>query len=48
MTELLTIPGNWNFDYRYFAGETASRFFAEVRPALQMLGIAESAVWRRK
>jgi uncharacterized OB-fold protein len=29
--ELLQLPGNWNFDYTYFAGETASRFFAELR-----------------
>lgn len=29
--ELLELPGNWNFDYHYFAGETASRFFAELR-----------------
>jgi len=29
--EPLTINGNWNFDYRYFAGEAASRFFAELR-----------------
>ena len=30
-TELVTINGSWNFEYRYFAGETASRFFAELR-----------------
>jgi uncharacterized OB-fold protein len=27
----LTIEGNWNFNYEYFAGESASRFFAELR-----------------
>jgi uncharacterized OB-fold protein len=37
-TELLTIPGNWNFDYRYFAGETASRFFAELRDNRRIMG----------
>ncbi|MGE3301721.1 MAG: Zn-ribbon domain-containing OB-fold protein [Hyphomonadaceae bacterium] len=29
--ELITIPGNWNFNYNYFAGEAASRFFAGLR-----------------
>ena len=24
-TELVTVEGAWNFQYRYFAGETASR-----------------------
>lgn len=28
--ELITIPGKWDFEYRYFAGETASRFFHEL------------------
>lgn len=28
--DLVTIPGHWNFEYRYFAGETASRFFQEL------------------
>lgn len=36
--ELLTIPGNWNFDYKYFAGETASRFFAELRDNRRIMG----------
>ena len=31
MTELVSIPGHWDFDYTYFAGEAASRFFAELR-----------------
>lgn len=37
-TELLTIPGKWNFDYKYFAGETASRFFAELRDSCRIMG----------
>ena len=37
-TEPLTIPGNWNFDYRYFAGDTASRFFAELRDNARIMG----------
>lgn len=36
--ELLILPGNWNFDYRYFAGETASRFFAELRDNQRIMG----------
>lgn len=36
--ELITIPGNWNFDYKYFAGETASRFFAEIRDHRRIMG----------
>lgn len=36
--ELITIPGNWNFDYRYFAGETASRFFAELKHSRRIMG----------
>lgn len=29
--ELITIPGIWDFEYRYFAGETASRFFNALK-----------------
>lgn len=36
--DLLVIPGNWNFDYQYFAGETASRFFAELRDHRRIMG----------
>ncbi|MFF0223299.1 Zn-ribbon domain-containing OB-fold protein [Streptomyces sp. NPDC004629] len=36
--DLLVLPGNWNFDYQYFAGETASRFFAELRDNKRILG----------
>lgn len=28
---LVTIPGDWNFGYTYFAGAMASRFFHELR-----------------
>lgn len=28
--EPLTIEGHWNFDYTYYAGAAASRFFAEL------------------
>ena len=27
----ITIEGRWDFNYNYFAGEAASRFFAELR-----------------
>jgi uncharacterized protein len=27
----ITIKGHWDFDYTYFAGSAASRFFAELR-----------------
>lgn len=27
----ITIEGHWDFDYTYFAGSAASRFFAELR-----------------
>lgn len=36
--DLLTIPGHWNFEYRYFAGETATRFFAEIRDHGRIMG----------
>jgi len=37
-TELITIAGHWNFEYRYFAGVTASRFFAEIRDHRRIMG----------
>ena len=37
-TEPLVLPGGWNFDYTYFAGATASRFFAELRDNQRILG----------
>lgn len=30
-THSLTIEGHWDFDYTYYAGESASRFFGELR-----------------
>lgn len=38
MTELITIPGHWDFDYTYFAGEAASRFFAELKENRRIMG----------
>jgi len=35
---LVTVEGAWNFQYRYFAGETASRFFAELRDHGRIVG----------
>jgi len=37
-TELVTIPGRWDFEYRYFAGETASRFFQALRQEARIFG----------
>ena len=37
-SELITIPGRWDFEYRYFAGATASRFFAEIRDNRRIMG----------
>jgi uncharacterized OB-fold protein len=36
--ELIVIPGTWNFEYRYFAGATASRFFIEIRDNCRIMG----------
>jgi uncharacterized OB-fold protein len=36
--ELMTIPGRWEFDYEYFAGSSASRFFAELRDNRRIMG----------
>jgi uncharacterized OB-fold protein len=36
--DLITIPGNWNFDYTYFAGEAASRFFAALKRDRLIMG----------
>lgn len=38
LAEPLTIPGNWNFEYRYFAGDTATRFFREIRDNRRIMG----------
>lgn len=37
--DLITIPGHWSFDYTYFAGEAASRFFAEIRDNKRIMGV---------
>lgn len=36
--ELVTIEGKWNFNYTYFAGESASRFFHELRENQRIMG----------
>jgi hypothetical protein len=36
--ELLQIPARWDFEYTYFAGATASRFFAELRDHKRIVG----------
>lgn len=38
-TDLITIPGHWDFDYTYFAGETASGFFNAVRDEKRIHGV---------
>jgi uncharacterized OB-fold protein len=37
-TDLVTIPGKWDFDYNYFAGEAASRFFHALRDEGKIYG----------
>ena len=37
-TNLITIEGKWNFNYTYFAGEHASRFFHELREHRRIMG----------
>jgi len=36
--ELITVPAQWDFEYRYFAGQTASRFFIELRDNQRIMG----------
>jgi uncharacterized OB-fold protein len=36
--DLLVLPGRWEFDYQYFAGATASHFFAELRDNQRIMG----------
>lgn len=36
--DLVTIEGKWNFNYTYFAGESASRFFKELRENQRIMG----------
>lgn len=35
---LLTVPARWEFEYTYFAGATASRFFNELREHRRITG----------
>lgn len=35
---LLRLPATWKFDYTYFAGATASRFFAELKENARIMG----------
>jgi uncharacterized OB-fold protein len=37
-TDLITIDGNWNFDFKYYAGKSASRFFHELRENRRIMG----------
>ena len=37
-TDLITIKGKWDFDYTYFAGESASRFFHELQRNKRIMG----------
>jgi uncharacterized protein len=36
--DLVTIEGKWAFNYTYFAGESASRFFKELRENQRIMG----------
>jgi uncharacterized OB-fold protein len=36
--DLITINGHWDFHYTYFAGESASRFFHELRDHRRIMG----------
>ncbi len=36
--DLVTIEGKWNFNYTYYAGESASRFFHELRENRRIMG----------
>lgn len=37
-SDLITIPGRWAFDYTYFAGEAATRFFRELGEHRRIMG----------
>lgn len=37
-SDFSTIPAKWDFEYRYFVGETASRFFREIRDSGRIFG----------
>lgn len=36
--ELITLKGRWDFQYNYFAGESASRFFSELAENRRIMG----------
>jgi uncharacterized OB-fold protein len=36
--DLLIVPARWDFEYQYFAGATASRFFRELRENRRIMG----------
>ena len=36
--DLITIQGQWNFNYTYFAGEVATRFFNELKDNRSIMG----------
>jgi uncharacterized OB-fold protein len=36
--DLITIPGHWSFDFTYYAGEAASRFFKELAQNRRIMG----------
>jgi uncharacterized OB-fold protein len=38
MTEKINVPGQWDIEYEYAAGDTASRFLTELRDNEQILG----------
>lgn len=40
--ELITVDGKWDFEYRYFAGATSSRFFTELRDNRRIMGTRSS------
>src|ERR1700687_2613393 len=37
-SNLISIPGHWSFDYTYFAGEAATRFFRELAENRRIMG----------
>ena len=37
-SDLVTIPAKWDFEYVYFAGEAASRFFREIMSSGRIFG----------
>jgi uncharacterized protein len=37
-TDLIAIDGKWNFNFKYYAGESASRFFHELRENRRIMG----------